>query len=271
MKIKINLYIIFSALFLGITFFSFNKLNYLDTYKVIKVTGEILYKKSNKSMSQGDQFSENEELIFKTSESKAAVISVQKGRFILAPGLDKSKTTAKSNLLPASSNVSSRDGSILNLLDLQNYFSGNILFINKYKVFVGKDNFPQTAKSFFFLRFNFNGETVNKKLSCDGEQIVFDRKEILMVDGKPIDVQQIECKMFYMNDKNTSTLINDFKLLLPENENLKSELGILLEEVSKKTYEEKVDEVMAYLNDFYGKPKKANVTEWLSSEFNITK
>lgn len=61
----------------------------LDTYKVIKVTGSILYKKTNKSMLQGDLFPENEQILFKTTDSKAAIISTAKGRFILAPGAEK--------------------------------------------------------------------------------------------------------------------------------------------------------------------------------------
>jgi hypothetical protein len=263
-------FVLFSiSVFILVSFLNFSVNKLADTYKVIKVTGEIVYKKSNKLMVQGDQFSENEELVFKTTESKAAVISVQKGRFILAPGLDKSKTSAKSNLLPASSNVSSRDGSILNLLDLQNYFNGKVLVINKHKVFVGKDNFPQNDKAFFYLKYTFNQETINKKLSYENDNIIFDRKEILSIDGKPIEVQSIDCKLFYMNDKKVTTLINEFTLVLPENENLKSELGILVEEITSKPYNEKVEEVMAYLSDFYGKPKKINVTDWLRDEMKI--
>ena len=61
----------------------------LDTYKVIKVTGNIIYKKNNKDVIQGDLFPENEQIVFKTVDSKAAIISTAKGRFILAPGADK--------------------------------------------------------------------------------------------------------------------------------------------------------------------------------------
>ncbi len=250
--------------------FVINPGKYIDTYKVIKVNGQIVYKKTSKNMAQGDQFTENEELLFKTSDSKAAVISVQKGRFILAPGADKNKFAAKSNLLPASSNVSSRDGAILNLLDLQNMFTGNLVVLNKTKDYVGKETFPMNEKCFFYLRYKLNGEEINKKLSYEGDKLVFDRNEILTVDGKAVSADKLECKLYYLNDLKNSTLINEFVLSLPDNETLKSEIGIILSEVNDKEYGQKIDEVMAYLKDFYGKSKKNNVMDWMKEYMNIS-
>ena len=256
-------------IFLGVISINFSFRNAADTFKVIKITGEIVYKKNNKQMLQGDQFSENEELLFRTNESRAAVISVQKGRFILAPGVDKNKLSVKSNLLPASSNISSRDGSILNLLDLQNYFNGKVVILNRHKVFVGKENFPQTEKAFFYIKYNYNGEEIPKKLSFENENIIFDRKEILSIDGKPINLQTMDCKLYYMSEKKLSTFVNDFVLVLPENENLRSELEILFGEISAKSSKDKLDEVMSYLNDFYGRANKTNVVSWLQDNMGI--
>jgi hypothetical protein len=263
--------LILGALVCCISFaFIINPTRFIDTYKVIKVNGLIVYKKSSKNMLQGDEFSENEELVFKTADSKAAVISVQKGRFILAPGTDKNKYAAKSNLLPASSNVSSRDGAVLNLLDLQNLFTGNLVVLNKTKVFVGKETFPMNDKCFFYLRYKYGTEEINKKLSFEGDKIIFDRSEILSVDGKPVNMDKIDCKLYYLNDLKNSSLVNEFTLALPENETMKAEIGILLQEVSNKQYGQKIDEVMAYLKDFYGKSRKPNVMEWMKEYMNIT-
>src|ERR1700741_85923 len=126
----------------------------LDTFKVIKVTGIITYKKSNKNMLQGDLFPENEQILFKTTESKAAIISTAKGRFILAPGSEK-KADVKANLLPASSNISSRSGAVINIIDLQNMFTGNYVVLGKSRIHINKDNFPQNESSFFYLRYQY--------------------------------------------------------------------------------------------------------------------
>ena len=238
------------------------------TFKVIKVSGEILYKRTSKNMMQGDQFSENEELVFKTSESRAAVISVQKGRFILAPGFDKNKLSGKANLLPPASNISSRDGALLNVVDLQAYFSGKLVILEKEKIQVGKDNFPLTDENFFFLQFNYREETINKKLKAEQDQIVFDRKEILSIDGKAFESDFLECTLNYMNKNNQIQEISQFTLYLPSSDNLKTEIEILFSESGKdKDNKQKTEEVLSYLKDFYGKSRKGNVSSWIATYF----
>jgi hypothetical protein len=241
----------------------------IDTYKVIKVTGTIVYKKNNKSVLQGDLFPESEQIVFKTTESKAAVISTAKGRFILAPGTEKNNSV-KANLLPASSNISSRSGAVINIIDLQNMFTGNYVVLGKSRIHINKDNFPMNENSFFFLRYKYKGEEINKKLSNEGEKLVFDKEQILMVDGKPIDkFDSPEVKLYYSSNGANSQLINSFNLYLPADEELKKEAQILLNEIKDKPYTAKVDEFIAYMNDFYGKTNKQNASEWLKTHFGL--
>ncbi|MCD6067527.1 MAG: hypothetical protein K0S33_2353 [Bacteroidetes bacterium] len=241
----------------------------LDTYKVIKVTGTITYKKNNKSVLQGDLFPENEQIVFKTTESKAAVISTAKGRFILAPGAERN-SAVKANLLPASSNISSRSGAVINIIDLQNMFTGNYVVLGKSRIHINKDNFPMNDNSFFFLRYKYKGEDINKKLSNEGEKLIFDKEQILMVDGKPITAfDSPEVKLFYSSNGASSQLINSFNLYMPSDEELKKETQILLNEIKDKPYTAKVDEFLAYMNDFYGKANKQSAMDWLKTNFAL--
>ena len=161
----------------------------LDTFKVIKVTGIITYKKSNKNMLQGDLFPENEQILFKTTESKAAIISTAKGRFILAPGSEK-KADVKANLLPASSNISSRSGAVINIIDLQNMFTGNYTFWYESSQLATRQKAQQNKKAEekkkelqeFIARFSANASksrqaTSRRKLldKINIEDIRFDR------------------------------------------------------------------------------------------------
>jgi hypothetical protein len=240
-----------------------------DVYKVIKVTGTIVYKKNSKDVLQGDLFPETEQIVFKTPESKAAVISTAKGRFILAPGSEK-KNDVKANLLPASSNVSSRSGAIINVIDLNNVFSGNFVVLDKMKIHINKDNFPMDEKNFFYIRYNYKGEEINKKLPYEGEKLILDKEQLLQVDGKAINgPDSPEYKLYYLSDGKTSQLINAFNIVMPDNAGLKAETSILMQEIKDKSYTAKVDEFIAYLNDFYGKSNKNNVMDWLKTNFGL--
>ena len=95
-------------------------------YKVIKVNGKIQYVRTGSAMTLGDVFAEDESLSFETPTSRAAVINPAKGRFILTPESASQLSGARSNFLPAMSNISTRGGALNSLNDIQNQFTGPV-------------------------------------------------------------------------------------------------------------------------------------------------
>lgn len=232
----------------------------VDEYKVIKVTGKILYKNSGKEMSTGDIFKANAPLKFSTDNSRAAVISKMKGRFVLAPPSKSHKT----NLVPAVNNISSRSGAIVNELDLKNHFSGNYLIIERLELAVSESTFPQDKTHFFFLSYEYKGEKIAKKLPSEGNKMILDKSEIFSIDGKPIAPFNTEMTLLYRNASTKENMtISKFKPVFPESDLLKKEVEVILNEYSEKTEEKKFNEVKGYLTEFYGKPYDDNLREWL--------
>lgn len=231
-----------------------------DEYKVIKVSGEILYKNSGKEMSTGDVFNSNTSLKFNSDNSRAAVISKLKGRFVLAPP-SKSK---KTNLVPAVNNISSRSGALVNELDLKNHFSGNYLILNRLELPISESTFPQDKQHFFFLSYDYNGEKIAKKLPNEGNKLIFNKNEIFSIDGEKIKPFETEMILLYRDatTKENKT-ISKFTPVFPDNELLKKEVAVILNEYEDKTEEKKFNEVKGYLTEFYGKPYDDNLKEWL--------
>ena len=136
-------------------------------------------------MQRGDQFASNQKLKFNNSESKAAVISKSKGRFVLT---QKKTNSTKSNLIPAMSNISSRGATtnlsgandsvnlssaqnetqLSNSIDLQNYFTGNLLLLDSSSSIIQVKELPITDSSFFYVTYAHNGETIAKPLAMFG-------------------------------------------------------------------------------------------------------
>jgi len=240
-----------------------------ENFKVIRVNGTIVNEKSNSNLAAGTVFSDNDKLSFGNSSSRAAVIN-SKGRYILASNNSKN-AYAKSYLTPAMSNMSSRSGAIVNQVDLKNHFSGNYLIFKTSEVKVSKDNFPMDDNHFFYIRYEYKGENINKQLKNVNDTLIINKSELMTVDGKPIPNPEIKnMKIFYF-DKTTSnsTEIGAFNPVFVNEEELKSEVSILLEGLEKKTKQEKIDEVLSYINDFYGKPDKENLTDWLEANFKL--
>ncbi len=241
-----------------------------QNYKVIKVDGNILYKKNDNPLQKGNSFSEGEEFLFKTSNSRAAVISPGKGRFILKPD-NTNLAYAKANLAPAMSNMSSRAGALVNKVDLENYFKGKYVIIDKVKLKISKTEFPMDDKHFFYISYKYKAENINKKLSSVDDTLIIDRTELLTVDGKPIPNPNItDVTILYRDaNKNISTTISSFNPVFPNVKELKEEVQMILDSFANEKKSQKINEVTSYINDFYGKPDKENLEYWLKSQFKL--
>lgn len=234
-----------------------------DQYKVIKVDGKIVVQKTKEDMKKGDIFISGMALSFETPQSRAAIISNLKGRFVLSPS-EKGQT----KILPAANNISSRAGALINMIDLQNHFAGKYLVIGEMKLELGTEAFPMNDDSFFYLTYDYGDEQIRKKLSSDGQYLILNKEEIFKIDGNPIPIEEKEMTLYYRAD-GKSTKVNTFTPVFPDQADLKAEIEIILSEFDDKDNKAKITEVTAYLNEFYGHPQKENLGKWLSSEFGI--
>ena len=234
-----------------------------NSYKVIRVNGKIVFVKTKSSMKQGDLYVSGTPINFGTNQSRAAIINKLKGRCILSPSKKN-----KAIVLPATNNIASRSGALINKIDLQNHFSGNYLVIGKMMLEISEKAYPQDSKNFFYLAYNYKGEKIRKKLPYSGNKIILEQSEIFKVDGKSIPVQKIEMSLYYMDGKSGDKLAN-FTPVFPDLNGLKSEVQIILAESGDKSKDSKLKEVTAYLNEFYGKPQKDNLQGWMNANFEL--
>jgi hypothetical protein len=240
-------------------------------YRVIKVNGSIIYVRTGNNMSQGDVFQEDETLSFQTPNSRAAVINPTTGRFIISPDNYENLSSAKTNFLPAMSNLSTRGGIINNMTDLQNQFSEDIVIICEAGYFLNPYKFPMNENQFFFLKFKYKDEEINKKLSFDQNKLLFSREEILKVDQMPIkEIDSPDVSLYYYNN-GTNEYISDFRLIMPDIKQLDDELKIILDESTGKSFNQKVNDISGYIFEFYGKPDKQDVINHLEKTFGLVK
>ena len=86
-----------------------NQISYSqDKFTVIKVSGNIVIERTGYSLSIGTSFAQNENLLFKIPESRAAVINPQRGRYLLTSENSNEFRNSKSNFLPSTGKISTR-------------------------------------------------------------------------------------------------------------------------------------------------------------------
>jgi len=237
-------------------------------FKVIKVNGSILLRARGISLETGTEFSEKEDLLFRSEDATAAVINSQKGRVIIT-AKSHDLASASSNYLPSMYNISSRSGSLSKSSDLNTYFSGKYVVLDRQRIEINKETFPMDKDHFFFLRYIYKGEQINKKLIFSGDTLIIDRSNLFTIDGSPIpNADKTLIKLFYRKG-DESVFISEFDLIFPDMIQLTKETEIILDELKGKSVDEKINEVGSYINEFYGRVPRENLTEWMKVRFGI--
>jgi len=239
-----------------------------NDFKVIKVNGTIMLRQRGISLETGTVFSDKEDLLFRSEDATAAVINAQRGRMVIT-NKNHDLASARSNYLPSMYNISSRGGSLSQKSDLSNRFSGKYVVFDREGIQIDDATFPMDQDHFFFLRYLYRGEEINKKLGYAGDTLIIDKKALFTVDGKPIPAaNNTSIKLYYKNG-NESLFISQFDLIFPDMEKLAKETAIILGEVKEKSSVEKLNEVGSYITDFYGKISPASLSVWLNQKFGI--
>ncbi len=239
-------------------------------FKVIKVNGSILLRERGISLETGTTFSEKEDLLFRSDDATAAVINAQRGRLVIT-SKNHNLASASSNFLPSMYNISSRGGSLSGNSDLSSHFSGKYVILNRSGVKIDKEAYPMDNDHFFFLRYVFKGEEINKKLFFSDDTLFIDKATLFTVDGSAIpNPDDTTIKLFYRKG-GESVFISEFDLIFPDMDQLAKETEVILDETSGKPAEDIIRETGSYITEFYGKVQADNLAQWLKARFGINK
>jgi hypothetical protein len=239
-----------------------------EDFTVIKVNGSILLKARGISLETGTVFSAKEDLLFRSEDATAAVINAQKGRIVLS-SKNRDLSAASTNQMPSMYSIGTRGAVVPEEFTLSSYFSGKHVVLDKEMIEVDGIEYPMNSDQYFFLRYNYKGEEINKKLGFSGDTLCIDKTTLFTVDGNPIpNAENTLIKLFYRKGKE-SVLISEFDLIFPDMDQLKKEVEIILSQISGKTTDGKVREIKSYLNDFYGSASLTNISRWLETNFGI--
>jgi hypothetical protein len=232
-----------------------------ENFKVIKVNGTITLKAKGISLETGTVFSEKEDLLFRSEDATAAVINSQKGRLILT-SKNHDLSSASSNYLPPMYNIASR-GLKTGNSDIKNIFSGKHCVLGKQKIVVNDSEYPMNKENFFFMRYTYKGEEINKKLDFAHDTLIIEKSWLYTIDGKPVTGPDNTNVDLYYRKGSQSILINKLDLIFPDENQLAKEIKVILDEFQKKAEKEKLVEISSYIAENYGKVSDENLISWL--------
>lgn len=242
-----------------------------DTYYVLFIKGAVKNLTSGKTLNVNDPVKSTDKLQFASNKDVLSVISAAKGRFTIKPKPDARPSeltyTVMNTLVPGTARLSTRDGELLNILDAQKYFGKESFAIfGTLKKRVSDKSFPMNEKKFFFVRYTYKAQVINKKLPFNGDTVLISRNDVLKVDGKPILREEAEGMiLYYQGDERMR--ITEVNFIFPDEKEVKEQLKVLDSSLKQmgKTEEETNKEVVDFLDEAYGFFDIQNLKDWLKS------
>lgn len=228
--------------------FSANAQN-ADTYKVIKVQGEILRVKTGNALSIGENVVSNENLNFKNNYSRAMVVNKEKGCMILSAKSDNGGP----QFLPAPNNMSVRNSLPTQPSEVLDFYYGFVavfgcdsLKIDNEKLLIGND-------SYFTVNYSVNGKEVSEKMNFENGKLSLPAS---LIQDKPEKVEICYNNEFGLRKK------SEFKPIYVNEKTLKEEINLIFNAMQGQK-EDKVAASIMFVNDFYGKTSDETVKPWI--------
>lgn len=250
----------------------FAQLGFAQSYTIIHVKGDMKLADGT-SLKRGTKLNADAQIVFGSEDAAAAAISSTRGRFVIKKGgvsdnQNDSFYLLKAVLTPVKGRMSTRSGKLNNLVVLQKFFSEMPLAFlgDKEYLEISEEAFPQDYQRFFFLRYQYNGESINKKLLSDKQTMIWDQQEIYKVDGEKIPQSETSNhELFYLGDSGTPIKIStvDFTFVPM------AELEILVDIIKAEETDSKETQMKLLtelITELYGKPQMTSVERLFESK-----
>ena len=229
-----------------------------QSYTAIHVMGKIYLPDRQEYLTRGTKILETENLEFQSEDAKAAMLSSSRGRYVIQPGPKSTSTdnlafALSSVITPVKGQMSTRAGSINNPLDFEKQLGeAPVAWLNDELAFeVSSSSYPIDEDRFFYLAYTYQNETINKKLSNDGQSLKFMKSEIYKVDDQPIAPDAVsDMELFYYDaQKGEAQLITRPQLV-----NITAdEFSELKASVGAGNGEDSNGALLEFINSLYGK------------------
>lgn len=254
--------------FVTLIFVGCSTIGFSQQYYVLQVKGKVKEAKTKRELKTNDVLNADDKVVFSSDQDAVALVSSKSGRFVLKPGAPTKShelvSIVKEALIPGKNKLSTRSGErFKNVIDIRTYFSEPVLLIRTNTYHVDTSQFRLTDKSFFFIRYTYQGSDINKKLQGADDSFIVDREELYRVDGNLIDESQVSnLDLYYMSDGKFQKLTN-VTFALPDRANLKQEIVVLTKSMDASDQSKVNAEIKSYLQEFYGRVDEEDLNGWL--------
>lgn len=184
-----------------------------DDFKILYLTTPDITV-GGKTLRVGDTFTGTAPISWSAPRQAMKVLntSTRRQSLVVAEKYKECKSRDMASYLVASKQLSTRRGELINTLELGVALGETHYLLDSIAV---ETKLPVDGNRFFFATYDYNGETINKKLAGEGGRLVFDRS-LYTIDGKAIEPFDVTLSVWYLDRASgTKTLVTDKMVVLP--------------------------------------------------------
>lgn len=181
-----------------------------NEYTVVKVKGKIKLMPGEILLKAGSKIKDSQKVAFQTAGAAALVVHPRKGEFVLkqkqagtGQSIGKALQSMVSNCLQLTKRtVATRSFVWIQGKDIKKNFGPEPIIISNDTSFViNSEKYPMSTEAYFYLNYQYRGESINKTLDYEAERLYISPKKIFTVDGNPIDeAETSQLRLYYYRE-----------------------------------------------------------------------
>ena len=270
--------------------------------EIARIRGEITNQTNRETLKKGSQFKKSDAIIFSKDSDRIAAFDKKNGEFyVISPKRDLN--TPYYYLLQG--RVKGRPGAITSSIGLINHINEKLNYLvigDSCKIQVSPTAFPMNQDTFFYIRYVYDGEVINKRLPFKGNTLTIDKNDLFKAQfdkGEKYEVDTIisipyqEIQDFHLGhfdqvNRRAIKFYDPSQPDFPVNKQMRSTIPIKLKFLNTILLKEEVNSLIfgikttnpkiksKQLNEgihdclekiYSGKIEKTNLVEWLDANF----
>lgn len=241
-----------------------------DSYHVIKIKGKV--SRNGQRVKQGQKLNSSDRIKFLTPGSLLLVSSQRFGRKVLSGNptqkndseiaymvkrlVSKNRASVRGFI---ASKESEKDNSMLDYFDKDKH----LVLGNEERIAIDKKKFVLNQNSFFLLKYQHEGKTIEQKIPSEASQLIFNQKII--------HKEVADYELIYQKEGSKQKLGSLKLAQLADKSKGKKAIDKLVRFMRKgKLEKSKVKEnIQNYLTKYFGTPNDQQYNRWFKTNYNF--
>jgi hypothetical protein len=169
-----------------------------ESYKILFLNSPCI-RIGEKECKVGDCFDGNAPIHWDHDEQamKVVCMDTQRQSIVVAKHFKSKGDKSLTDYLVQSRRLSTRGGAPLTPVELKRYLSDKFYLIDSICV---STTLPTDGEHFFYVAYDYKGQTINKRVRCNGKTFILDRS-LFFIDEKPIVPFEATLSVFYLDEQ----------------------------------------------------------------------